>query len=100
MWASYTTWNYGAQARANTWEEGGFGNGKELMIGTGIVWTPVKNLDLTFDVSYQHLSQRINTVDLASGEVGPLIGSVGGGVVPVKTAGSSFTGRLRIQRSF
>ena len=97
LYASYTTWNYGANARSQTWDNSGYGNGKELMIGSGIVWTPVKNLDLTFDVSYQHLSQNVNVGVLGDD---PLIGLAGGIAVPIKKNGSSFTGRLRIQRAF
>ena len=89
LWAAYTTWGYGAQSRANTFDEGGFGNGKELMVGTQLIWTPVKNLDLTFDLSYQHLTQQVKQEVL-------------GAKLPVgaKKDGSAFTGRLRIQRSF
>ena len=95
LWASYTTWNYGAQARANNWETWGFGNGREFMVGAQLIWTPVKNLDLTLDGSYQRLTQTIRTVGALEGaaDVEPL-------PVGAKKNGSAFVGRLRIQRSF
>ena len=107
LWAAYTTWNYGASARALTWDDGGFGNGKEFMVGGQLIWTPVKNLDLTLDLSYQRLTQNVNT----EGGNDPLRGqrltvnAVPGGpavavLTPISKNGNAFTGRVRIQRSF
>ena len=86
-WAAYTTWNYGAAARASDWLHGGFNNGKEAFVGTGFVWSPVKNLSLITDFSYSHLTQTINT-------------SLNALPAGAHVNGSSFTGRLRILRKF
>ena len=99
LYASYTTWNYGAGARSDIWAFGGFNNGKELLVGTGVVWTPVKNLDLTFDLEYAQLRQRATTTIFGLGPF-PVAGNVLGQARPVSLNGSSLTGRLRIQRAF
>ena len=99
LWASYTQWSYGGASGADNWDQGGFSRGRELLIGTGVTWTPVKNLDLTLDAQYAHLNNALTTGNFRFNLAGA---NQVGVVAPVgfKTSGSSFTGRLRIQRSF
>ena len=87
VWAAYTTWDYGAAARNADWLRGGFNNGREFFAGTGVVWSPVTNLDVTADLSYSRLTQKINTTENAL----PL---------GAHKNGSSFTARLRLMRKF
>lgn len=87
LWAAYTTWNYGAAARNADWLRGGFNNGREFFAGTGVIWSPVKQLDLIADLSYTRLTQKINTSENA--------------LPPgAHNNGSSFTARLRLLRKF
>ncbi|MGH6796461.1 MAG: porin [Methylocella sp.] len=94
VYGSYLELHYPAGALAGFGGAVGVSNLKETRIGTKLVWTPLKGLDIGAEFMYEHLNQT-RPVGLAPDAV-----LTATGLPAFRPDTSQYSGRLRIQRAF
>lgn len=69
-------------------------------IGTNLIWSPVKDLDLGVEVLYRTIDPKRRVVDLTGAAIAPGVGVVPGAFFRTIGKDDALEGRLRIQRDF
>lgn len=95
LFGSYMALRYSGAAKADV--GGGIGavDSDEYIVGSNLVWTPVKNLDIGAEAVYLRVNHLNRPVGLAPDS---LLNSVG--LPSWKARNGTVEGRLRLQRSF
>jgi hypothetical protein len=86
--------HYSAGALAGFGGAVGVSNLKEGRVGTNLIWTPVKNLDIGAEFGYVHLNET-RPVGLAPNAV-----LSARGLPAFQSNNNQYEGRLRVQRAF
>jgi len=109
--ASYESLTPGNRTQNTDWTLGGLSKANELRIGTQLVWSPVKDLDIGAEVQYMKLNANLTgqngaapTCSAASGSVGSAaclaIGGSATGIGAINASPNVWQARLRVQRQF
>ncbi len=94
LFGSYMEVHYPAGALAGFGGAVGVSNLKEGRVGTNLIWTPVKNLDIGAEFGYVHLNET-RPVGLAPNAV-----LSARGLPAFQSNNNQYEGRLRVQRAF
>ncbi len=96
---SYLSLTPGAQTRTTDWTLGGLSGATVWQIIGQLIWSPTKDLDVGFELTYGRLNQRLAATSVAKGGTGAptAVPAAAGGFNP---SSDSLIARLRVQRQF
>ena len=96
---SYLSLTPGAQTRTTDWTHGGLSGATVWQIIGQLIWSPTKDLDVGFELTYGRLNQRLAATSVAKGGTGAptAVPAAAGGFNP---SSDSLIARLRVQRQF
>ena len=96
---SYLSLTPGAQTRTTDWTLGGLSAATVWQVIGQLIWSPTKDMDVGFELTYGRLSQRLAATSVAKGGTGvpTAVPAAAGGFSP---SSDSLIARLRVQRQF
>ena len=96
---SYLSLTPGAQTRTTDWTLGGLSGATVWQIIGQLIWSPTKDMDVGFELTYGRLNQRLAATSVAKGGTGAptAVPAAAGGFNP---SSDSLIARLRVQRQF